>query len=152
MILGDVSLASGGVILPEGNTPSGILVGSGSTETVLSGGTATGTVVSNGGYEVVSFGGIARGTALQAGAMITMNTGASTVTGGSGADVFGLVKGHAGGSETIYNFNSSDKLAFSGYGYTATNLPAETVMDGNDVMALTDGTVITFIGIDHKLF
>ncbi|HEX3983511.1 MAG TPA: hypothetical protein VHX12_07450, partial [Acidisoma sp.] len=326
MSLGDVYLSSGGVILPEGNTPSGIVVGSGSTETVLSGGTATGTVVLNGGYEVVSFGGIVSSTALEAGAtevltnvgsayeqagsatvsvngtvlsaslnggsvldtgtgnaviqgpatgsatvdagagsmtvmggsgaisigggdggtldftggtgaatvggagfgavtlqggsgpgsslliggsgnsleigtsadigytafvagegnstllggtgtqpqqyftnplgntgtaVITMNSGASTliggsgastVTGGSGADVFGFVKGHAGGSETIYNFDSRDNLAFGGYGYTATNLPTETVMDGNDVMTLTDGTVVTFIGIDHKLF
>ncbi len=326
MILGDVYLSSGGVILPEGDTPSGIVVGGGSTETVLPGGMATGTVVSDGGYGVVSLGGIVNGTILQAGAtevltnigfayeqagsatvsvngtvlsaslnsgsvldtdtgnaviqgpatgsatvdagagsttvtggsgaisigggdggtldftggtgaatvggagfgavtlqggsgpgsslliggsgdsleigtnadtgytafvagegnstllggtgtqpqqyftnplgntgtaVITMNSGASTliggsgastVTGGSGADVFGFVNGHAGGSETIYNFSSRDDLAFSGYGYTATNLPAETVMDGNDVMTLTDGTVITFIGIDHKLF
>jgi hypothetical protein len=28
----------------------------------------------------------------------------------------------------------------------------ETIVNGNDLMALGDGTVITFIGIDHKLF
>jgi hypothetical protein len=29
---------------------------------------------------------------------------------------------------------------------------AETIVSGNDVMTLSDGTQITFIGIDHKIF
>jgi autotransporter passenger strand-loop-strand repeat protein len=94
-------------------------------------------------------------------ATITMNAGASTmiggsgassVTGGSGQDVFGFVDGHAAGTETIFNFNSNDTLAFGGYGYSATNTPTETITNGNDLMTLSDGTVIAFIGIDHKLF
>lgn len=74
--------------------------------------------------------------------------GNSTVIGGTGNDVFGFINGHAGGSETIYNFNSSDNLAF--YGYTAP--PTEQVVNGNDVMTLSDNTKITFVGIDHKIF
>ena len=88
---------------------------------------------------------------------VTGGSGAATVTGGSGADVFGFVYGHAGGSETIYNFHTGDNLAFSGYGYGAggsvASVPVESTNSaGFDVMTLTDGTSITFIGIDHKIF
>jgi Ca2+-binding RTX toxin-like protein len=79
--------------------------------------------------------------------------GASTVTAGSGNDVFGFVKGHAGGSEVIIGFNSSDNIAFSSdYGYSATNLPTENVTAAGDVITLTDGTTITLSGVDHKIF
>jgi hypothetical protein len=78
--------------------------------------------------------------------------GVSTITGGGGADVFGFVKGHAGGTETILNFTSSDTFAFGGYGYSLSNLPTEVVTGGNDVITLSDNTVITLVGIDHKVF
>jgi hypothetical protein len=78
--------------------------------------------------------------------------GASTITGGGGNDVFAFVNGHAGGTEFISNFTTSDNFAFGGYGYSATNLPTENVVGGNDVITLTDGTVITLVGIDHKIF
>jgi parallel beta-helix repeat protein len=73
--------------------------------------------------------------------------GASTVRAGSGADVFGFVKGHAGGTEVITGFNAQDNLAFSGYA----SGPTEQVVGGNDVMTLSDGSVITFVGINHTL-
>jgi hypothetical protein len=49
-------------------------------------------------------------------ATVTMigGSGAATVIGGSGHDVFGFLNGHAGGTITIENFNSSDNLAFGG--------------------------------------
>ena len=82
--------------------------------------------------------------------------GASTITGGSGNDVYGFVDGHAGGSEVILGFNATDNIAFSGYGYSLSNAPAETVttFDGiaSDVITLSDGTTITLVGVDHKLF
>lgn len=79
-------------------------------------------------------------------------SGASTITAGSGNDVFGFVNGHAGGSEVIVGFTSNDTLAFGGYGYSLTNAPTETVTGGSDVITLTDGTTITLVGVDHKLF
>jgi hypothetical protein len=79
-------------------------------------------------------------------------SGASTVMGGTGDNVFGFVKGHAGGSETIYNFSGQDNLAFQGYGYSADLVPVETIVDGNDVMTLNDGTLITFVGVGQKIF
>jgi hypothetical protein len=79
-------------------------------------------------------------------------SGASTITAGTGSDVFAFIKGHAGGSEVIIGFNGSDNLAFAGYGYTATDLPTETVGSIGDVITLSDGTTITLAGFDHKLF
>lgn len=79
-------------------------------------------------------------------------SGAATVTAGSGHDSFLFVKGHAGGSEIIIGFNSSDNLGFAGYGYTATNLPSEHVGSLGDVITLSDGTTITLAGFYHKLF
>jgi Ca2+-binding RTX toxin-like protein len=83
-------------------------------------------------------------------------SGASTINGGSGNDVFGFIKGHAGGSEVIFNLTSNDTFAFAGYGYTATNLPTENVGTFNgvtsDTITLNDGTTITLVGIDHKIF
>jgi serralysin len=82
--------------------------------------------------------------------------GASTITAGGGSDVFGFVNGHAGGSEVIIGFNSADNFAFGGYGYSATNAPTESYdtpgATGSDVITLTDGTTITLVGIDHKVF
>jgi Ca2+-binding RTX toxin-like protein len=92
---------------------------------------------------------------------VTMNAGASTMIGGSGAatviggsgqDVFGFVEGHAGGTITIENFNSTVNLAFGGYNYSLAKPPTETIVAGNDVMTLSDGTQITFIGFNHKIF
>ena len=82
--------------------------------------------------------------------------GASTITGGGGNDVFAFVNGHAGGSEVINNFTASDTFAFGGYGYSASNVPTESYdvagATGSDVITLTDGTTITLVGVDHKVF
>jgi Ca2+-binding RTX toxin-like protein len=78
--------------------------------------------------------------------------GASTITAGTGNDVFAFIKGHAGGSEVIIGYNASDNIAFAGYGYTATDLPSEAVGPVGDVITLNDGTTITLAGIDHTIF
>jgi hypothetical protein len=78
--------------------------------------------------------------------------GNSTVVAGSGSDVFSFIKGHAGGTETIIGFNAKDSVDFGGYGYSLNNAPSEQVVNGSDVMTLSDGTKITFVGLDHKIF
>ena len=87
---------------------------------------------------------------------VTGGSGASTIVGGSGNDVFGFVQGHAGGSEVILNYTSSDNIAFQGYGYSLTNPPTESVttFDGiaSDVITLSDNTTITLVGVNHKVF
>ena len=77
-------------------------------------------------------------------------SGNSSIYSGTGNDVFGFVNGHAGGNETIFNFNSSSTLVFGGYG--ATPIASENVVGGSDVIKLTDNTTITLSGIDHKVF
>ena len=83
-------------------------------------------------------------------------SGASTITGGGGDDVFGFVNGHAGGSEVIIGYTTADNFAFLGYGYSLAAPPTEsydtTGATGSDVITLTDGTTITLVGIDHKVF
>ncbi|GAB0115332.1 hypothetical protein [Acidisoma sp. C75] len=89
-----------------------------------------------------------------------LGAGAATVVGGSGtsyvagngSDVFLFIKGHAGGSEYIYGFNSSDNIGFGGYGYSAANLPTEQVGALGDVITLNDGTKITLVGVNHTVF
>ena len=75
-------------------------------------------------------------------------SGSSSIVGGNGHDVFAFVAGHGGGSETISGFTSNDTFAFSSdYGYSLKNPPPEAVVNGNDVITLTDGTEITTITI-----
>jgi hypothetical protein len=67
------------------------------------------------------------------------------------------MSGHAGGNETILDFKTTkDSIAFSGYGPTSP-VASETVdptsaTTGNDVITLSDGTQITLVGVDQKLF
>ncbi len=90
---------------------------------------------------------------LGAGADTVLGGGvASTLSGGTGSDIFAFINGHAGGSEVIIGFKSTDNFAFAGYGYSASNLPTETVGPIGDVITLSDGTSITLAGVDHKVF
>jgi hypothetical protein len=86
---------------------------------------------------------------------VVASGGASTVVGGAGADVFGFINSSSGGSEVILNFTARDNFGFEGFG-SAGVIATESVgtFDGltSDELTLTDGTKITLVGIDHKLF
>jgi Ca2+-binding RTX toxin-like protein len=80
--------------------------------------------------------------------------GSNTLTGGSGANVFQVNKGFAsGGSDFLMNWNSKDTLLLSGYGAGKHGgLPPGThhsVVGGSEVLTLSDGTKITFVGVSH---
>lgn len=77
-------------------------------------------------------------------------SGAASVTGGSGPDVYGFIDGHAGGSVVITGFNATDTMAFGGYG--GDPITSEGVLHGSDLITLSDGTVILVAGVDHKIF
>jgi serralysin len=77
-------------------------------------------------------------------------SGNSTVIGGGGPDLYGFIAGHAGGSETIFGLKADDAILFGGYGKTP--IASESVSNGSDAIKLSDGTTITLVGIDHKLF
>jgi Ca2+-binding RTX toxin-like protein len=69
--------------------------------------------------------------------------GADSILAGSGADVFGAVAGFAGGAMTIYSFNTAnDQIDLKGY-----TAPTSTLVGGNEVLSLNDGTSITLEGI-----
>jgi hypothetical protein len=91
--------------------------------------------------------------------VIAVGMGNSTLIGGGGNsnvvaeggnDIYGFLNGHAGGQEDIYNFNSSDQLAFGGY--TGDPIRTETVGATGDLIQLTDGTIINLVGVNHTVF
>ncbi len=81
--------------------------------------------------------------------------GASTVVGGGGADIFAFIKSSSGGSEVILNFTAQDSFAFEGFGSAGAIAGESLVTFGglsSDEITLTDGTKITLVAMDHKLF
>jgi Ca2+-binding RTX toxin-like protein len=77
-------------------------------------------------------------------------SGSSTVLGGTGIDTYSFLAGHAGGTETIYGLKENDKIIFGNYVGNA--IQSEGVVNGSDVIKLTDGTTINLFGITHTLF
>ena len=77
-------------------------------------------------------------------------SGQATVNLGAGADLVALFSGRAGGNLVLNNFSTSaDRVTLQGYGAgTAANAVAqEMVVNGSAVLALSDGTKITFTGV-----
>ena len=172
---GDTSL-TGGI-----GSANSVLVGGGGDNT-LHGGTGTGATTLVGGHNVTEFAGGTGSTEMVAGtgnstmngltgtgtetmftaggsALMALNgaadtvvggSGASTVVGGSSSDVYAFLNGHAGGNEVILGLKGTDVLAFGGY--NTDPISAESVMNGSDHIALSDGTSIVLAGIDHKIF
>ncbi|WP_158806420.1 MULTISPECIES: hypothetical protein [unclassified Acidisoma] len=83
-------------------------------------------------------------------------SGASTVLGGIGDDVYAFVKNQTEGTEVILGFKvGKDALVFSP-GYGDKPVASETIekvagYGTSDVIQLTDGTTITLIGVSHKI-
>jgi Ca2+-binding RTX toxin-like protein len=75
--------------------------------------------------------------------VILAGMGATTVNAGSGSDSFDFLKGHAGGSVDIYNYNVSDSINTIGYGGAS---PTTTVANGVTTIILSDNTVIRLQG------
>jgi hypothetical protein len=126
-----------------GGTGPALLVGAAGTSAINgTGGSGAEIVLVVGGKTVVALNGAAD--------TVVGGTGATTVVGGAGADVYGFIKGHAGGAEIIGGLKSTDSIVFGGYG--SAPIASEAVQNGSDVIALNDGTVVTLEGIDHKIF
>jgi Ca2+-binding RTX toxin-like protein len=71
--------------------------------------------------------------------------GNTTVVGGSGPDLYGFLPGVAG-TEAIFGFKATDRIQFTA------PVASETLVDGSDVIEASNGTQITLVGFDHKLF
>jgi hypothetical protein len=65
------------------------------------------------------------------------------IVAGSGGGDFTFTNGLAGGGDTISNFNlAADRIVLNGYGgYN------NSVVNGSEVISLSDGTVIQLAGI-----
>jgi Ca2+-binding RTX toxin-like protein len=84
---------------------------------------------------------------------VIAGSGDAYITAGSGADVFGFVSGHGGGSVTISGFNAKDNLAFGDLTIKSEQFTPTTgtTGPGTDVMLLSDGTTVTFLDVDGKI-
>lgn len=77
-------------------------------------------------------------------------TGSASVLGGANAaDVFEFINGRAGGSATIFNFNSADLVGLLNYGTAAGTaaVASQKAITGGVQLTLPDNTVLTVAGI-----
>lgn len=130
------------LMLANGSAPDMMVAGSGATTVNGTTGSGPQIVFAGAGPAVIALG-------SGAGTLIG-GTGVAHVTAGSGADVYGFIDGHAGGSVVITGLKASDSLVFGGYG--GNPITSEGVLAGSDLITLSDGTVILLQGIDHRVF
>lgn len=77
--------------------------------------------------------------------MVLFSSGAVTVTGGTGIDLYSFVNGKAGGSVVISGFKvGTDQVALYNY---APFTVATTITGGNITINLGDGTRLTLLGV-----
>ena len=136
---------NGGSAVLFGNTEGNVLVAGAGNATLNAGGASGGeTFFAGTGDDLIV--GSSGTNFIQAG------PGSDTLVGGAGVNLFQVGRSEAGGgSELIVNWNRADQLYLPGYGAArAHGLPqgaAITVVKGSAVLALPDGTQITFLGI-----
>lgn len=137
---------AGDVLFAAGSTGDLLIAGSGNT--TLSGGTSTGsnTFMAGSGNDLI-IGGVGSDTIFAGG-------GDDTAVGGAGDDVFTFMKGLTdGGSITIGDFVSgADKIdleGFKGKDNIAQLLKHQVNTPAGTVVSLSDGTEITFTGLDE---
>lgn len=137
---------NGGSLTLFGNTDNNLLVAGAGNATLNAGGTSGNDAffAGTGNDSIVA----SSGTNFIAG-----GPGSDTLIGGSGANLFDVNHAFAaGGNELIANWNTTDQLYLFGYGAATGNggLPSGTtvaVVNGSEVMTLSDGTRITFLGV-----
>jgi hypothetical protein len=78
---------------------------------------------------------------------VTFGPGDTSVWGGAGDDVFAAVAGKGGGQNVIYAWAPGDTLEFQGF--AGNPVASDVVSGGSTVVTLTDGTVITLVGVTH---
>lgn len=139
--------ANGGVMNLVGNTNNVLIAGAGSV--TLNG---VGAIGNNVFYAGVGSDSIVAGAGSN---VLIGGPGDDTLVGGQGANVFELDRAFATfGYEVIDKWNTSDQLVLSGYGAPTARggLPAHAttaIVNGSEVLALSDGTRITFLGITN---
>jgi Ca2+-binding RTX toxin-like protein len=163
--------SAGGNLLQSGSGAS-TLIGGGANDTIIGAGNGDLLLASEGGGDTVQggtgteilVGGEAGTNVFQLGAsnalvaplastaVIVMGSGESTVQTGSAAELLDFTSGQAGGLDFVEGFNpAADMLLLNGYDQPAVAQSVSGQYDtgGNSWLALPDGTVVAFLGLDH---
>lgn len=148
--------AAGGVVRIGTGRSVNTVVGAGGSERVyergISGGSGASTLVGGAGDTLMMANGAAPDL-IVAGAGATAVDG-TTGSGGvqifAGADVYGFVNGHAGGTVIIDGLKTTDTIVFAGY--AGDPIAAEGVVQGSDLITFQDGTNSLLLNVDHPIF
>jgi hypothetical protein len=133
---------AGGLVGMYGN----VTLTTGDTGARVQAGTGTLSVIGGAGADMLCAGAGTAVFVLGSGAdNVGFGTGAATVTGGTGVDTYSFQSGKHG-TVTINGFKPGiDTLKFSGFG--GTEVASDTMVNGNTVLTLSDGTVVTLTNI-----
>ena len=116
---------------------AGAFVQAGSGIVSVTGGAGNDTLQAGSGSDVFVLGG---GTDS-----VTFGSGSASVTAGAGADSF-VFRNGAGGHDSISGFaNGTDHLVFTNFSGNA--IASGSIVSGNTMLTLTDGTTIDLIGV-----
>jgi hypothetical protein len=130
---------SGTVAITTGDTGARVQAGTGTL--IVTGGAGADTLCGGAGTAQFTLGSGAD--------RVNFGAGAATVTGGSGADIYSFQSGNDG-TATINGFKSgTDSLKFNGFGAGA--IASDSMVNGNTVLTLSDGTVITLTNVASTL-
>jgi hypothetical protein len=125
-----------------GSAPNTMIGGAGSATINGTTGSGSETIFTGRGEAFIALNGAADS--------VVGGSGASSVLGGTAPDVYGFIHGYAGGSEIIFGLKATDVITFGGYG--GDPIVSEGVVNGSDLLTLSDGTIILLQDIDHKVF
>ena len=147
-----IAAGSGASTLIGGTGPTMLFTNGGASDYVAAGSGPTTIVGGTGsGNEQIFAGSGADFIGLGSGAdTMVAGSGVSSVIGGAGQDIYGFINGHAGGSDIIAGLKANDSIVFGGYG--GNPITSEGVLNGSDLLTLSDGTAILLVGIDYKIF
>ena len=138
--------AGGDMSSGSGTTAGGLLFVAQSGNETLNASAATSNNVMIGGLDTAGHDVIVAGSGDDT---LIAQLSATTLTGGSGSDLFSFVNGDGGSQAMIANFTSKDEVLLSGYGASAANtaLQNASTSGGNTTLTLSDNTQITFVGV-----
>jgi len=156
--------SAGGNLL-VGGTGNSVLVGAGSSDTLIASGVGTTALVAGDGNDTL-FGGTGGTTNMYLGAgndvvnagtgmeYIQFGAGASTVFGGGGQDVYGVLSADSGTNVVVGFDASKDFISLQGFDASVTGstvLASDvTVSGGNTILTIpTSGFTIEFVGVTN---
>ncbi len=136
--------SSGSDLLMAGGARANLLIAGSGNETLTGIGSIGGNVMYAGAGNDLLGGGAGKETFFA-------SQGSATVIGGTGADLYAFVNGLAGGTETVFGFNTGkgDAINLQGYGANEAqnDLANAVVAGGNTTLTLSDQTQVTFVGV-----